>query len=61
VNQAEEDSSSISFVIPDSCLVKHAPVCQIADLGANGSVEEDIVTGCVPPSAPERKRRGQLL
>jgi hypothetical protein len=27
-------------------------------LGANGSVEEDIVTGCVPPSAPERKRRG---
>jgi hypothetical protein len=26
VKQAEEDSSSISFVIPDSCLVKHDPV-----------------------------------
>jgi hypothetical protein len=35
VSQDEEDNNSISFVVPDSCLVKKALVCQIAEMEHN--------------------------
>jgi hypothetical protein len=58
LNLDEEDNNSISFVVPNSCLVKKAPVCQIADLGPNDSAKVGIVDNGVTPSAPKRKRRG---
>jgi hypothetical protein len=54
----DEDNNSIFFVVPDSCLVKKAHVCQIADLGPNDSAKKGIVDNGATPSAPKRKRRG---
>jgi hypothetical protein len=58
----ENDSreNCIPFVVPDSCSVQQAPVCQIAKMEENSEdilqpewEKEDLVT----PSAPKRKRR----
>jgi hypothetical protein len=60
----ENDSreNCIPFVVPDSCSVQQAPVCQIAKMEENSEdilqpewEKEDLVT----PSAPKRKRRGK--
>jgi hypothetical protein len=60
VSQDNEDNDSISFVIPDSCLVKKAPVCQIAEMEQNEPNLKGMGVKGVTPSAPKRKRRGNV-
>jgi hypothetical protein len=60
VSQDDEDNDSISFVIPDSCLVKKAPVCQIVEMEQINPDMKDMDGNGVTPSAPKRKRRGTV-
>jgi hypothetical protein len=57
VSHDDEDNNSISFVVPDSCLVKKAPVCQIADMEHNESDMKSIADNGVTPSAPKGKKK----
>jgi hypothetical protein len=60
VSQDDEDNNSISFVIPDSCLVKKAPICQIAEMEHIEPNMKSTAGNGVTPSAPKRKRRGTV-
>jgi hypothetical protein len=61
IKEQIQNEKSITFVIPDKCLVQQAPSCKLLEEGE--FVDADI--GMVddksrPPAAPKRKRRTKL-